>query len=127
MIVSMYGFLADLVVLLHFAFVLFVVAGGLLTLRWRKIAWIHIPAVVWGIAIELTGWVCPLTPLENHFRREGGAAAYNESFVVHYIEPVLYPEGLTRGSQIALAATILIVNVAIYTYLWKGQKGVKQM
>ncbi len=126
MIVAMYGLLAELVVLLQFAFVLFVVAGGVLALRWRKTAWIHVPAVVWGVTIELTGWICPLTPLENYFRQRGGSSTYDESFVVHYLEPVLYPEGLTRGFQITLAATILIVNVAIYAYGWKRQQNVNQ-
>jgi hypothetical protein len=106
--------LADLVVLLHAAFVLFVLAGGLLLLRWPKVAWLHIPAAVWGVIVELTGWVCPLTPLENWLRARAGAEVYAGDFVARYVVPTLYPEGLTRNSQLLLGAGALLLNATIY-------------
>lgn len=108
------GLAADLVVLLHVAFVVFVVAGGLLVLRWRAIAWLHVPAAVWGAFVELTGRVCPLTPLENDLRRRAGEAAYGGDFVARYLVPVLYPEGLTRETQLALGVAVIVLNVGIY-------------
>jgi hypothetical protein len=109
-----YRLLADLVVLVHFAFVVFVVAGALLVLRWRRLAWIHVPVAAWGALIEFGGWICPLTPLENWLRQQGGAAGYGGGFVEHYIIPVLYPGHLTRGIQIALGMAVLVLNGGIY-------------
>lgn len=109
--------LADGVVGLHLAFVLFVVAGGLLVLRWRWLAWIHLPAAAWGALIEFAGWICPLTPLENELRRRAGEAGYAGGFVEHYLLPVLYPSGLTRGVQIALGLLVLILNLAVYGWI----------
>lgn len=109
-----HGLAADLVVLLHVAFVVFVVAGGLLVLRWRAIAWLHLPAAAWGAFVELTGRVCPLTPLENDLRRRAGEAAYGGDFVARYLVPVLYPEGLTRETQLALGVAVIVLNVGIY-------------
>jgi hypothetical protein len=109
-----YRALADLVLVAHFAFVLFVVLGGLLVLRWRWVAFLHIPAAAWGILIEYSGWICPLTPLENSLRRAGGEAGYGGGFIQHYIQPVLYPAGLTRGTQIVLGSLVVLVNVAAY-------------
>lgn len=106
--------LAGSVVAIHLAFVLFVALGGLLVWRWRRLAWAHLPAVAWGVWIELSGDVCPLTPLENHLRRLGGEGAYGGDFVGHYLLPMLYPEGLSRGVQAALAAGVLALNVAVY-------------
>jgi hypothetical protein len=111
----MYRLLADIVVLLHLGFVVFVVLGGLLALRWRAAAWVHLPAALWGAAIELAGWICPLTPLENELRRRGGESGYAGGFVEHYVLPVLYPPGLTRDTQLVLAALVVAVNVAVYT------------
>ena len=105
---------ADLVVLAHVGFVLFVVAGGLLVLRWRRLAWAHLPAVLWGVAIEFGGSICPLTPLENHLRARSGLAPYRGDFIEHYILPVLYPANLTRTEQMFLGAIALVVNGAIY-------------
>ncbi len=107
---------ADLVVLLHFAFILFVLLGGLLVLRWPRFAWLHLPAVAWGILIEWAGWICPLTPLENFLRRAAGEAGYTRSFVEHYLLPIIYPGGLTREIQLVLGAFVLLLNLAIY--LW---------
>lgn len=109
-----YRVLADFVLSLHLGFVLFVVLGGLLAMRWPRIAWIHVPAAVWGVLIEYTGWVCPLTPLENWLRWRGGEAGYSGGFVEHYLLPTLYPEGLTRGTQLLLGSLVLAVNVAAY-------------
>lgn len=100
--------------MLHLGFVLFVVLGGLLVLRWPRLAWLHIPAAVWGVLIEYTGWICPLTPLENSFRLRGGEAGYSGGFIQHYIQPVLYPAGLTRSTQIALGSFALLVNLTAY-------------
>lgn len=109
-----YGLLADLLVLAHLAFVVFVVIGGLAALRWPKVAWAHLPAAGWGALIELTGWVCPLTPLENRFRGMAGEAGYPGGFVEHYILPILYPGALTREIQVALGVAVVVVNVAVY-------------
>lgn len=110
----MYRIAADLVVLLHFLFVLFVVAGGFLVLRSPRVAWLHLPAVIWGIGIEWLGGICPLTPLENHLRRLGGQAGYDGGFVEHYILPLLYPVGLNRTIQLWLGLLVLLVNAAVY-------------
>ena len=106
--------MADVVVLVHFAFVAFVVLGGLLALRWPRIAWLHVPAVIWGALVEFTGWICPLTPLENRLRRGAGEASYQGDFIAHYILPALYPEDLTRTDQLVLGGIALAVNVAVY-------------
>jgi hypothetical protein len=110
----LYRFLADVTVVLHLAFVVFVVLGGLLVLRRRRLVFLHLPAAIWGILIELGGWVCPLTPLENRFRRLGGEAGYEGGFVEHYLLPVLYPSGLTRGHQIWLGILVGLLNLAVY-------------
>jgi len=111
------GIAADGVVLLHFAFVLFVVAGGLLVVRWRWLAWLHLPAAAWGVLVELAGWTCPLTPLENRLRAAAGERAYDAGFVEHYILPLLYPAGLTRDTQLALGVVALVLNLAIYAWM----------
>ncbi|HEU4647891.1 MAG TPA: DUF2784 domain-containing protein [Gemmatimonadales bacterium] len=114
-----YRLLADVVVVLHFAFVLFVVAGGLLVLRWRRLARVHLPVAVYGVVIEWIGFICPLTPLEKALRRSAGEAGYAGGFVEHYVLPVLYPTGLTRGVQWVLGALVLVVNVGVYWWLWR--------
>jgi hypothetical protein len=106
--------LADLVVVLHFLFVLFVVLGGLLVLRWPKVAYVHLPVAVYGVLIEFVGWVCPLTPLEKRLRESAGQQGYEGGFVEHYILPVLYPAELTRGVQSMLGLLVIGVNIAIY-------------
>ena len=105
---------ADLVAFLHLAFVLFVVLGGLLVLRWPRWAWLHLPAVGWGALIELMGWICPLTPLENRLRLEAGMAGYEGGFVEHYLLPVLYPVHLSRSTQIFLGLAVLLINAVLY-------------
>jgi hypothetical protein len=117
-----YRGLADLVLVIHLAFVLFVVLGGLLVLRWRRLAWLHLPAAVWGVLIEYTGWICPLTPLENWLRVRGGDAGYTGGFIQHYIQPVLYPAGLTRSTQLILGSVALVLNLTAYGILVTGWK-----
>ncbi|NNG11793.1 MAG: DUF2784 domain-containing protein [Halobacteria archaeon] len=114
-----YALLADLVLLLHFAFIGFVLLGGLLVLRWRPLAWLHIPTVIWGILIEVQGWFCPLTPLENRLRQAAGAEGYQAGFIEHYLAPILYPGGLTHTIQLILAALVFLINAVIYTLLWR--------
>jgi hypothetical protein len=117
-----YRALADLVLVVHLSFVLFVVLGGLLVLRWPKMAWLHVPAAIWGVLIEYAGWICPLTPLENSLRHSGGEAGYSGGFIEHYIQPALYPAGLTRGTQMVLGSLALIVNLTAYGVLIAGRK-----
>jgi hypothetical protein len=112
-----YGNLATLVALGHLAFILFVMFGGLLALRWGRAPWLHIPCFLWGSWIELSGGICPLTPLENDLRRAAGESAYAGSFIEHYILPVMYPAGLTRTVQIVLAAGLVLLNVGIYAWV----------
>ena len=109
-----YRALADLVLVVHLAFVVFVVLGGLLVLRWQWVAFLHIRAAIWGILIEYSGWICPLTPLENSLRQSGGEAGYAGGFIQHYIQPALYPGGLTRETQILLGTLALLVNLIAY-------------
>jgi hypothetical protein len=106
--------LADLVLVLHAAFVAFVVFGGLLVLRWPRLAWAHVPAAIWGALIEFAGWVCPLTPLENALRRAAGEATYGGGFIERYVTAVLYPQGLSRGTQIVLGILVVLINGAVY-------------
>jgi hypothetical protein len=105
---------ADLVVLVHVVFVVFVVLGGLLVVRWPRLAWVHVPAAVWGVLIEFRGWICPLTPLENYLRQRGGSSAYQGEFIEHYILPMLYPANLTSRAQVWLGSLAFMVNVALY-------------
>jgi len=112
-----HSLLADVVLILHLAFILFVVAGGLLVLRFPRVAIAHIPAVLWGIFIELTGGICPLTPMENRLRHMAGESGYSGGFIEHYLMPVIYPHGLTRDIQFVLAGVVIIVNLAAYGLL----------
>ena len=111
--------MADAVVVLHFAFVLFVAFGGLLILRWPRFAWLHIPAAAWGVAIEFGGWICPLTPLENHLREQAGERLYSGDFIGRYLMPVVYPEGLTRGAQLLLGLAALLLNLGVYAFVMR--------
>ena len=108
---------ANLLVLIHFGFILFVALGGLLVLKWRKIAYLHIPCVLWGALIEVGGWLCPLTPLELHLRQLAGEAGYAGGFIDHYVMPLVYPPGLTRGMQIWIGAIILVLNLCVYAWV----------
>jgi hypothetical protein len=118
-----YRIAADLAVVAHLAFILFVFLGGLLVLRWPRAAWAHIPAAAWGVLVEVGGFYCPLTPLENRLRQAGGEAGYDGGFVEHYLLPVLYPDGLTREIQLLLGLAVLLANLAVYGVIlhrWLG-------
>ena len=112
------GILADIVVLIHLFFVIFAVLGAVLIIWRRWILWLHLPTVFWAIWIELTGGVCPLTPLENWLRRQTGQGVYQGDFVEHYLLPLLYPVGLTRNTQILLGLLVFFVNAALYGYIF---------
>ena len=106
---------ADGVVVFHLAFIAFAFAGGLLVLGWCRPTALHLPAVAWATLVEVMHWSCPLTPLENYFRHRGGQAGYAGGFVEHYIEPVVYPSGLTPTIQVMIGCAVFLVNVAVYT------------
>ena len=106
--------LADLVVLLHLTFVIFAISGALLIFKWRWIIFLHLPAFFWAVYIEITGAVCPLTPLENALRSNSGTSGYSGGFIEYYVVPVLYPAGLTKEIQLLLGITLLVINMIIY-------------
>ena len=112
-------FAADAVLILHALFVLFAGLGALLVLRWRRVAWLHVPAACWAAWIELSGGICPLTHLENALRTKAGQVGYPGGFVEHYLVPILYPAGLTRETQWMLAALIVGTNVLLYAWLFR--------
>jgi len=119
-----YRILADLVVGVHVLFVVFVLAGGLLALRWPWVVAAHLPAAVWGTLIEFRGWICPLTPLEQSLRASAGQAGYEGGFIEHYLLPVLYPVGLTQRVQLVLGSLVIAVNVVVYgLLLWRRRRG----
>jgi hypothetical protein len=106
--------LADTVLVLHFTFIVFVMLGGLLVLRWPAAAWLHVPAVLWGIYVELSGRICPLTPLENSLREAAGQDGYSGGFIEHYVTAIIYPDGLSRGIQMVLAGIVILANGFVY-------------
>jgi hypothetical protein len=114
-----YLLLADLVLLVHIAFVGFVLFGGMLALKWRRMIWLHIPAAAWGAIVEFAGWICPLTPLENWLREKAGQTGYHGDFFAYYLLPILYPDALTREVQTILGFLVVLLNVAIYWWLWQ--------
>jgi hypothetical protein len=114
-----YGVLADVVLVLHIGFVLFVVLGGMGVLWWPRLAWVHLPAAAWGAIVELAGWPCPLTPLEVWLRRAAGEAGYVGGFLDRYLFSLLYPQGLTRGQQVVLGLLVLVLNGVIYGLAWR--------
>jgi hypothetical protein len=114
-----YRIAADAVLLLHLAFILFVVLGGLLVLKWPRLALLHVPAVAWGATVELLHLICPLTPLENRLRRAAGEEGYSGGFIEHYLVPLIYPAGLTPGIQLWLGAFVLLLNLVPYGLLAK--------
>ena len=114
--------LADLVLVLHGLFIAFVVLGGLFALRWPRAAWLHVPAAVWGAWIEFTGGLCPLTPLENRFRRLAGEAGYEGGFIEHHLTPLIYPGALTREVQVALGLGVVALNAAVYVFIWRRRR-----
>ena len=112
--------LADLVLVVHFLFILFVVGGAFLVLRWRGWVWLHAPAALWGAWIEFSAGVCPLTPLEKRLRAAAGQETYDTGFVEHYLLPLVYPAGMTRGVQLALGVAVVVLNLAVYGWLWRA-------
>jgi len=113
----LYRVLADLVLVVHFLFIAFVIAGGFAAIRWPRLAWAHIPCFVWGALIEFAGWICPLTPLENDLRVASGRAGYSGGFIEHYLLPVIYPGALTREIQVWLGLSVLALNAVAYAWL----------
>jgi hypothetical protein len=109
---------ADAVLVLHLAFIVFIIFGGLFALRWRRAAWLHVPTVLWGVWIELVGPTCPLTPLENRLREAAGQEGYTGGFTDHYIVPVVYPPGLDAQMQLVLAGLLVAVNAIVYGWVW---------
>ncbi|SDL36492.1 Protein of Unknown function [Modicisalibacter muralis] len=112
-----YRLAADAVLIVHLAFIVFVVLGGLVVLRWPRLAFAHLPALAWGAALELNGWLCPLTPLENTLRRAAGEAGYAGGFIEHYLIALIYPTGLTPTIQLWLGLGVLAINLPIYAWL----------
>jgi Na+/glutamate symporter len=117
-----YQLLADMVLLAHLAFIVFVLLGGLLLLRWPRLIWLHIPAMMWALFVEATAWVCPLTPLENYFRELAGGNIYQGDFIGRYLLPLLYPAGLTPAIQLLLAGVVIVLNAIIYTVIIRVRK-----
>jgi hypothetical protein len=113
----LYQLAADLIVFLHFAFILFVLFGGLLVYKWHWLIWLHIPAAIWGALIEIVGWVCPLTPLENWLYQASGGDIYSGSFIERYLTPIIYPSGLNKEMFIMMGVIVIVVNVIVYTIL----------
>ncbi len=117
-----YAISADLLLVFHFLFILFVLFGGLLV-AWRVACiWLHIPAAAWGAAVEIMGWYCPLTPWEIRLRRLAGETGYEGSFVEHYLLPLIYPVGLTRELQLAIGVGVLVLNLGIYWWIWQQRR-----
>jgi hypothetical protein len=112
-----YGALADIVLIIHFTFIVFVLFGGLSLLYRGWLAWLHVPAMVWGALISFVGWICPLTPLENDLRHAAGEQGYPGSFIAHYLVPVIYPEDYDRGFAVLAGTVVIVVNVIIYGYI----------
>ncbi len=112
-----YWLAANIVLIIHFGFVIYVVGGGLLIFRWKWSILLHLPAVLWGALLEFNGWLCPLTPLEQWLRVAGGQRGYSGGFIEHYLLSLLYPAGLTRDVQILLGTFVVVVNVLIYAIL----------
>jgi hypothetical protein len=113
---------ATAIAILHFAFIVFVAVGGLLVLRWQTLAWFHLPAAIWGAAIEIMQWNCPLTNVENWLLRRAGKEGYDGGFIAHYLFSVIYPAGLTRRLELAIAAFVVIVNTAVYVTVLPPQR-----
>jgi hypothetical protein len=117
-----YAFAADAVMLFHFVFIAFALLGSFLVLWKRWIVWLHLPALAWGAWIEASGSYCPLTPLENHFRDLAGQTTYGEGFITHYLGPIIYPSGLTRGTQFLMLGILIAVNVIGYALVIARRK-----
>jgi Protein of Unknown function (DUF2784) len=121
--IMLYKLAAEAVLLIHLAFILFVLLGAAIAARWRWIIVFHLPAATWGFFIEITGRICPLTYLENYLRTKAGLSGYTESFVEHYVLAIIYPVGLTREIQFVLSGVVLAVNIALYSWLYFRKRG----
>ena len=115
-----YRLAAELTLILHLLFIIFILFGGLLALRKRFWIWLHLPALLWGLWVEWAGWPFPLTPLENYFRQLASSPQYPESFIEHYLVSIIYPEQLTVSLQLVLGGILLIVNLLIYFYVLRN-------
>ena len=113
----MYNVLANAIVLAHLLFIAFVICGGLLVIRWPRLAVVHLPAAVWGAVVEIFGLICPLTPLENHFRLLAGNSSYSGDFIARYLLPIIYPENLTATMQQVFGGFVIIINLIFYTII----------
>jgi hypothetical protein len=122
---DVYNVLANAIVLAHFLFIAFIVCGGLLVIRWPRFAVVHLPATVWGAIVEIFGWVCPLTPLENHFRQLAGGSSYSGDFIARYLIPLIYPENLTATIQQVFGGLVIIINLIFYTIAIQKQRLLK--
>jgi len=122
----LYRLAAETVLLLHLAFIVFVIAGATGAARWSWLPLVHLPAAAWGVFVELTGRVCPLTTAENYLRLKAGETGYSESFIEHYLLPIIYPAGLTREIQFALAAAVVVINAALYAWLFYHHRSSRQ-
>lgn len=120
--IPLYLLLADIVLLAHLAFIVFVLGGGLLLLRWPRMVWLHLPAMIWAVFVEVSGWLCPLTPLENYFRELAGGDMYHGDFIARYLLPLIYPAGLTPTIQLVLASVVIVLNIIIYTVIIRAGK-----
>lgn len=119
-----YGFLTDFIIAFHLAFIVWVLFGAFLVLKWRRLAWVHVPSVLWGMSTEFFGLWCPLTPLENWLRAQSGRTGYETSFIEYHVMPIVYPAELTRELQMILGATVLVINGLVYgLILRKRAKG----
>lgn len=119
---TFYLWLSNLIIIVHFLFIAFVLLGGLLVLRWPKWIYVHLPAITWGFLVELNGWLCPLTPWENHLRQLAGRQVYEGDFIGEYLIPLIYPVGLTREMQYLFAVIVVLVNAVIYFLIWRRRK-----
>jgi len=118
----LYRIAADAVILIHFAFIVFALAGGMLVFKWRWMMWLHIPAAIWAAVIIMFGWICPLTPLENMLRQAAGVEAYTSGFIERYLLPAIYPSGLDRGEFIVMGIMVIAINVIVYALLYRKPK-----
>ena len=117
-----YALAADAVMAFHFAFIAFALLGSFVVLRWPRVIWLHLPALAWGAYIELSGNICPLTPLENHFRELAGQGEYYGGFITHYLGPIIYPAGLTRGGQYLALGILVAMNLIGYGLVWARRR-----
>lgn len=119
---TLYFWLSNLIIVIHFLFILFVLLGGLLVLRWPWWRWLHLPAITWGFLVELNGWLCPLTPWENRLRQLSGRNVYEGDFIGEYLIPLIYPAELTREMQYMFAALVIVINAGIYLLIWRRHR-----